>query len=294
MRRMSYSQIAHAFAVRTGIWEIPEISGAVKGCANFCMCIDTLLQILAPGPPTQMLVQTAYVPGAHTPFNELPHPIRDRLLDMYERDIENNGQELLKASSILHMHPETLKRRLREWRQNAETVKAVETVIPYSSSRIYTDYFRVVGDDWLLISNIEFPDHHAQTLRYALLTARAHNIKKLAILGDVLATDQEALNHWPAAWMPDPEQPYHMVVRFLKRILRDLTEWFPEGVWIISGNHDERLPKATSGNLDLGLLIEDIPGVHFSNYRYMWIDTSRGPIYACHQQNFGRNLLTAY
>lgn len=208
---------------------------------------------------------------------------------MYERDIENNGQELLKASSVLHMHPETLKRRLREWRTNSDVVKTVESIIPYSSSRIYTDYFRVPGDNWLLISDIEFPDHHAQTLRYALLTAKAHNIKKLAILGDTLASDQGALNHWPAAWMPDPEQPYHMIVRFLKRVLRDLTEWFPEGVWIISGNHDERLPKALNGNLDLGVLIEDIPGVHFSNYRYMWIDTSRGPVYACHQQNFSKN-----
>ena len=104
---------------------------------------------------------------------------------MYECDIENNGQELLKASSILHMHPETLKRRLR-----------------------------------------------------------------------------------------------------------DLAEWFPEGVWMISANHDERLPKAFNGNLDLGLLIEDIPGVHFSNYRYMWIDTCRGPVYACHQQNFSQNPVT--
>lgn len=222
-------------------------------------------------------------------WDELPHPIRDRLLDMYQRDIENNSQELLKACSVLHMHPETLKRRLREWRHAANVIKAAEAVIPQSLSRVYDDYFRVTGDDWILVSDIEMPDYHADTLRYALRLAKAHDVKKLAILGDLLASDQAALTNWPAAWVPDPEQPYHAVVRFLKRVLRDLSDWFPEGVWIISGNHEERLPKATGGNLDLGLLIEDIPGVHFSNYRYMWIDTSRGPVYACHQQNFGQN-----
>jgi hypothetical protein len=66
--------------------------------------------------------------------------------------------------------------------------------IPKSPSRTYLDYPVIDGDDLIIISDIEIPDHSAKMLQLALLTGMARGIKHLIVAGDLIATDQDSLN----------------------------------------------------------------------------------------------------
>lgn len=54
---------------------------------------------------------------------------------------------------------------------------------------------------------------------------------------------------------------------------------------IIEGNHDDRVARTTGGAVHLGMLIHGTIA-QYSRYHFMWLNTSRGPVYITHPDNF--------
>ncbi len=131
--------------------------------------------------------------------------------------------------------------------------------------------------------------HDPRILRLAMLTGMRHGIHKLILGGDIIATDQEALNTWLTTWAEDGEKTYAACLKELKQLIRACAEWFHEGIYAITGNHDERLAKKTGGQVTIQDMLEEEP-INFSMYSYMYIHS---PIkneytYLCHQYNYSK------
>jgi hypothetical protein len=75
----------------------------------------------------------------------------------------------------------------------------------------------------------------------------------------------------------------------LKPLLRALVEWFNEGIWAITGNHDLRLAKKTGGQVTLAMLLEgtEMPLSEYS-YMYLHFPSTGEYAYICHQFNYSK------
>lgn len=225
---------------------------------------------------------------------------RDDLLRLYESDVATGSSKIILAAQKLQMNPRTLQRRLRDHRQEAlveqivrtddldPSIKDILKAVPASPTRQYVDYVTVNGDDWMIISDIEIPDHDPTVLMLTILTAMRFGIKKLIIAGDLLATDQATLNHWVNTIVEGDDAPYAHCIKLVKMILKAMLAWF-DTIILITGNHDDRVAKATQGEVHLGMFLDefiDSGKLMYSRYPYLWLETSRGPIKVIHPQNF--------
>jgi len=71
------------------------------------------------------------------------------------------------------------------------------------------------------------------------------------------------------------------------QILEVMVAWFDD-IYILEGNHDDRINRATEGEVWFGMLLReaqiragDACNLVFSRYSYMYVRTSRGPVAIC-------------
>ena len=87
-------------------------------------------------------------------WEDIPKDTRNRLMNQ-------SGEQVTEAAFHLGIHPETLKRRLREWRAQvafAQKISATGQVpLPQLSTRVYNDFLVLDGDDAILTSDWELP-----------------------------------------------------------------------------------------------------------------------------------------
>jgi len=108
--------------------------------------------------------------------------------------------------------------------------------------------------------------------------------------GDLIATDQDALNTWLSTWAEDfGERSYAVDLDELRQIIRRFQEWFTDGIYMVMGNHDLRIDKKTGGQVTLEMLLDDTD-MNFSRYSYMyvWMPSKQEWVYVCHQFNYSR------
>ena len=156
------------------------------------------------------------------------------------------------------------------WRYGAATM-------PPSPGKRYIDFEVLETDNAVIISDTELPDHSAPYIRLALLKAMSENIKTLIIAGDVVATDMAALNSFSPKFTEPGELTYRQVIHLLRDTLNAMLGWF-EHVYIIEGNHDDRVARKTGGEIDLGMFIDHIPSVTYSRYPYLYVRRSNGEL----------------
>lgn len=220
-------------------------------------------------------------------WSDIPDPVRQHLLKLKQTD----NTQFQTAAATLKMNPQTLERRLREYRNSITIVEdAINGVNPFppSPTRQYTDFLKIESDNFIVISDFETPDHNATYLYYALLSAISHGIKTLIIAGDLLAGDQEGISSWASVIQYGDELTYDSSRNILLRIIEIFAAWF-DHIYIIEGNHDNRVARATKGQIHLGMLLgrfEDSPNIHYSRYGFMTVETSRGVVWVCHPTNF--------
>lgn len=221
-------------------------------------------------------------------WSEVPLAERNNLLKL----MEDNGFEAIKKQHPtlnINMTPESLRRKLNDHREYrnmilAETAASIQ--MPVSQSRKWTDQIVVDGDDWIIAGDIEIPDHNADMLRLILLVAMKLNIKNLIINGDLIATDQQALNAWVSTWRVGGGT-YEDDVNETNAILEEFRKWFGR-IIITEGNHDDRIARKTGGEIYLGMLIPDNLA-EYSRYSYMYIrTTNRGLIKVVHPETFSK------
>jgi predicted phosphodiesterase len=193
------------------------------------------------------------------------------------------------ASFNLRMSRDSLTRKLNEhkivYEARQQTVQAVRTLkMPLSPSKRYIGYETLQGDDFIVISDVEIPDHFALYLERALLMGMAHGIRRLIIAGDFIATDQDALNEWITMMLSD-DLSYEETIRLTKDILLRFAAWFEEIV-IIEGNHDDRVSRVTKGQVHLGMFLTG-DKVRYSRYHYLWVKHTDGAYaYICHPRQY--------
>ena len=216
-------------------------------------------------------------------WNDIPADTMQRLLSMYELRLPLDEQ-----ARILGVTPKNLIRRLQEYRTYSKRLALARNLqMPASSPRTYTDYEVLEGDDWLIISDLEVPDHDPSMIETIIRTGARFGIKRLVIAGDLIAGDQRGISSWPSLWAESYEASLQRVLTITKTLLKLLHQQF-EDIYFISGNHDERIGRSTGGHINIGMLLEGM-NVNFSHYAYLFIETSRGPVYICHPQNFSKN-----
>jgi hypothetical protein len=222
-------------------------------------------------------------------WEAIPHDRRVELLQL-KRD-----QKLTSAhAAAYHMPLETLERRLREFRreyQDADIHKqalALTTRIRQAAPKAptYKDYIVLESDNAIVCSDWEFPDTDVDMLVALLLVAQKNNIKTLVIAGDLDSGDLEAFNHWEQTLATSSEMTFPEHFHLLHKILKAYAQWFTR-IIIFTGNHDERIPKLTKGQLSLGFFFTYAnPEIEFSCYRYMYLRTSRGSYLISHPRNY--------
>jgi hypothetical protein len=123
----------------------------------------------------------------------------------------------------------------------------------------------------------------------ALLTGMRYGIRRIIFAGDLIATDQDALNTWLTTWRDEHGKTFYGDVKELKKIIKRFGEWFTDGIDSILGNHDLRLAKKTGGEVTLDMLLEDTP-VQLGQYSYMYVWNPRTQewTYVCHQFNYSK------
>lgn len=161
---------------------------------------------------------------------------------------------------------------------------AANIAIPDSEGPRYDNYLQLEGDDWLILSDLEVPDHDPVMLELALKVAMVQGIKRGVIAGDFHSMDGGGLTTWPETWHRPGTKNFEQALDMGRDILKQFLTWLDE-LYISAGNHDERVNKATKGAIHTGMLLNDLD-VTYSHYRYLWIETSRGPVKVLHPQNY--------
>ena len=125
-------------------------------------------------------------------------------------------------------------------------------------------------------------------MKAALLVGMRFGIKKLVWAGDLVATDQDALNTWLTTWAEEGGSVYESDLGQLDRLSAVYNGWFEEQ-YAIMGNHDMRVDKKTGGQVTMQMLLRHTP-IKFSRYSYMyvWMPVKREWVYVCHQFNYSK------
>jgi predicted phosphodiesterase len=203
--------------------------------------------------------------------------------------IYNSGdrEKLQTEAQKLGIKHKTLERRIQSF--NMYRAKFLSGAMPRSLTPNYNDYTVVRTNGLIVLSDIEIPDHDEFMLRAALLVAIRYNIKTCVWAGDVIATDQQALNSWiPSILNPD-SVPYETAVGMLHDTMKAYGGWFSDQYFVM-GNHDDRVGRKTGGEVHLAMLLRDTPTV-FSLYRYLYVfDTvAQEWIYIAPPENYSKD-----
>lgn len=177
---------------------------------------------------------------------------------------------------------------IREWRIGLlREGQDVGYGFPASQTPTWEDYEELEGDA-IIISDLEIPDHDAETLDLAASVARRFGIKTLIIAGDLLAHDH--FSTFQAAWVPPSRRSYQLEINDADRILEKTLEHFSRVV-IITGNHDARLAHITKGYVTLEMLFRDKAGITVSWYRFCYITSGGKRFLVTHPVNYSKRPL---
>lgn len=226
--------------------------------------------------------------GGARNWSKLPTSEWDRIIDLYEA---RDSIALAREAQQLGTSVSTLERQIRHailirdrYRQ-----KYLAESIPESQTPVYDEYHVIQTNDAIIISDLEVPDHDVWMLKAALLTGMRFGIYSVIFAGDLIATDQDALNTWLSTWAEDGEHSYSADLDELRTIIRRFQEWFTDGITMVMGNHDLRIDKKTGGQVTLEMLLDDTE-MQFSRYSYMyvWMPKAQEWVYVCHQFNYSK------
>lgn len=215
-------------------------------------------------------------------WSNLTHEQRKTIAEKYRR-----GESLEDDAAATGMKEGTLGRCARAFLSDEAarvTAVAASVAIPAAQAETYNQALVVEADNAVIISDLEIPDHDAWLVAASALTGLQYGIDTLIIAGDLVATDQQALTDWTSVHSAEGQHGYRRVIDSTKKLLVEYLKVFSR-IFIIEGNHDDRIARRTQGEVDLGMFL-DMPNVTYSRYRYMWLRTARGYYYISHPQNY--------
>lgn len=186
------------------------------------------------------------------------------------------NKELLKRYNI---SPRTLRR----WKaKNRDPFSKIED----SEAKVYDDYINLSLDKFIVIGDVEIPNHSSKTLNLALSIARNFGIKDLIINGDFVALD--CFSQWARS------QVYKMAFKDelepAVEIIKVFLNHFDNITWI-TGNHERRLCHKLDGHISIGDFFSNFGNVNVSEYSYCLVNSGGKDILVTHQQNYSKKPL---
>ena len=101
-------------------------------------------------------------------------------------------------------------------------------------------------------------------MRAALLGGHTLRHQDPSLGGDLIATDQDALNTWLTTWAEEGGSVYESDLGQLDHLSAVYKQWFDDQ-YAIMGNHDMRIDKKTGGQVTMQMLLRHTP-IQFSRY----------------------------
>lgn len=143
--------------------------------------------------------------------------------------------------------------------ENYEMLKELD-----SEFKRYDDFFKLTLDKATVISDLHIPYFSLDYLKKALDVSKANKIKSLIIDGDFF--DFQTISKFKK----DADHKLKLEFTMGRKILQSLLNQFDE-IYLIPGNHDERLGRFVDYEFDLNFLFEVlIPDnkISITSYRY--------------------------
>lgn len=217
------------------------------------------------------------------------------------------GSTYAQIGSIYNTTGETIRKRLIRWRRRVEQPKHLQSHISAEmlEQRIKTvDVTQVFdftpfkdrltdappiieSDNVLVTSDWELPDTDIFMVKAAFLIAIKYDLRRHIINGDYVANDATGINSYTPFYATDNTHfDQQMVIAESVTYAQSL--WFTEGLHQTYGNHEDKLNRATGGQMGmyhttLGKLINIV------RYPHLWLKTKRGYAYIVHPRNYSSN-----
>jgi hypothetical protein len=179
-------------------------------------------------------------------------------------------------------------RTLRRWRQFIRQAdEEIISTFPESPSPLCTDYLKLEYENFLVVGDVECPDHDVEILNMLVRMADKLSIRNLIIAGDFMSMD--VFSNWPK----DNEQScsFSRDLELAEKILRVFSNTF-ETIDYITGNHERRLAKQMKGQGNVGyFLTRRILDLQYSSYSYCEVLSGGKEILVAHPESYSRTPL---
>ncbi len=165
---------------------------------------------------------------------------------------------------------------------------------PDPTKSIFEDepYITLTGDEannFIVCGDWEIPDYDPLTVLLMMAYAAKTNIRTLVINGDFFAMDIDYFTAWRREYRRTGELNFKGIHGMGRRILWTAFEWF-DNIYMITGNHDARVNKATGGEITWDIMTENTDA-KTSQYYYMYAESKNGPILINHPTNYSKKQL---
>jgi predicted phosphodiesterase len=209
-------------------------------------------------------------------MSSLPSEInRDKFIELTHK---HTNTEL---SKIFNRSPRTIRRYKAHLRKKG--MLHGEGGFPISEAPVYNSYPKLNLDKFLVISDIEFPEHDAEILAFVVDIARRFGIKDLIVNGDFIALD--SFSRWAreSAYRIAFKQELNPMVESLKILLKT----FDHITWV-TGNHERRLAYRVDGEITIKDFLTGLSNCEFSEYAFCEVTSKGREYFVCHQDNYSK------
>lgn len=158
--------------------------------------------------------------------------------------------------------------------------------IPQSTQPVADDFLKLSGD-FAIISDLHVPYHSSKTIEKFLDTAYSANIRKFLIIGDMNDCGQF---HPKRGDLQHHSHRYQDDLDLNKVIYAEFMKCFPDGGYVLSGNHDQWFIQNMKGELDTdwtySKFFHELPLIKFSNFEQCQVTSGNKVIRALHGANY--------
>jgi len=158
-------------------------------------------------------------------------------------------------------------RTIRDWKEllRFRGMKHGSGGFPTPARKSWTDQIHLKLENYLVLGDIECPDHNAELLDMVVSIGHKYEIEDLVLNGDAISMD--SISSWAKSFA-DPTV-FADEVRPLKGILVEFLKHFPKTRYL-PANHERRLAHLTEGQITFADHIADM-GCEFTEYPYLYV-----------------------
>lgn len=158
--------------------------------------------------------------------------------------------------------------------------------IPESTQPVADDFLKLSGD-FAIISDLHVPYHSSKTIEKFLDTAYSYNIRRFIVNGDMNDCGQF---HPKRGDLQHHNHRYQDDLDLNKVIYAEFMKCFPEGGYVLSGNHDRWFIDNMKGELDTdwtySKFFHEFPLIKFSNFEQCRVLSGEKSIRVLHGANY--------